>query len=154
MPDTFYTRLDFYRLLHAGSADLPRLAQTLRVSIRTLKRWKESYDPVRIAGGSLPDSDEGDPPASEGAPSAGAVSGEDGARTADQPEAEIAHFVRHSDRDEILRALRREALDGNVQAAKLLLAEYEGNQSASEEEVLTIEQAAELLREWSKPPVG
>jgi hypothetical protein len=150
MSDTFYARLNFYRLLHAGGADLPRLAQTLRVSVRTLKRWKESYDPDRIAAATLSDDVEGDPSAPGRVSCDGDNCAENAAQAEGEPPQATAVSGRMSDRDEILKALRREALDGNVQAAKLLLAEYEGSHTGGEDEALTVEQAVELLREWSK----
>jgi hypothetical protein len=51
------------------------------------------------------------------------------------------------EREDILAALRRAALEGNVPAAKLLLAEY-GEPPAAEGEVLTVEKAAALIQEW------
>lgn len=144
MPDTFYTRLDFYRLLNAGISDLLQLSKMLRVSTRTLKRWKEIYDPIRFAEGPPMEGVASDPSAH-----VGAVSADNAAQTAVSPQGEAAHSSGISDRDEILRALRREALDGNVQAAKLLLSEYDGSRSGGEDEVLTIEQAVDLLQEWS-----
>ncbi|MFH1861233.1 MAG: hypothetical protein ABH878_00335 [bacterium] len=47
--DLFYTRLDFNRMLKAGMTDLAAMALALGVSIRTLQRWKESYDPERFS---------------------------------------------------------------------------------------------------------
>lgn len=52
-------------------------------------------------------------------------------------------------REAILEAMRREALDGNVSAAKLLLTEYQ-EPPDSDEDILTVEKAIELLREWRR----
>ncbi len=52
------------------------------------------------------------------------------------------------DKGEILDAMRREALEGSVPAAKLLLSEYQEQPSEATEEILTVEKAVELLREW------
>jgi|GEM_PF-6467668 len=51
-----------------------------------------------------------------------------------------------ADRGEILAAMRRQALEGNVTAAKLLLSEYP--EAAPEAGALTVEQAIALLKKW------
>jgi transposase len=119
MQDTFYLRLDFYRRLEGGGADLVQIADELGVEVKTLHRWQNSYDPARGPFVS-PKSDPSRPPTRP-----------DGLR------------------EDILAALRRVALDGNVPAAKLLLTEYVDPAPAAEEEV-TVETVARLIREWHK----
>ena len=58
-------------------------------------------------------------------------------------------FGRRGSREEIISAVRQQALDGNIQAAKLLLSEYEQDEDNGEEEV-TVERAIELIREWNR----
>ena len=119
--DSFYERLDFYRLLEAGQTDVDRIAAALDMDIRRLKLWKRRYDsqrgPFGVQGG-----------------------GETAVRTT------------ATDRKEILEAMRRVALEGNVPAAKVLLTEYVAPPATEGQEVLTIEKAVELLREWFGEP--
>jgi hypothetical protein len=115
MQDTFYTRLDFYRILEAGQTDLDKIAATLAVDAKILRRWKRGYDPGRGPFGV--EAATSTPPRVEGG------------------------------REDILKAMRCTALEGSVPAAKLLLAEY-GDPPASKGEVLTVEKAVALIREW------
>jgi hypothetical protein len=149
MPDTFYPRLDFYRMLHAGMANLAEMALALGVSIRTLQRWKASYDPAKGPYGSLADISVRDrfafPQGSlEGFDGQGDLAARNGAG------------VRRGSRQEILWALRRIALEGNVQAAKVVLEELaeSGSGDSDGDEILTVEKAVELLREWDKEKNG
>lgn len=143
MPDTFYPRLDFYRMLHAGMTNLAEMALALGVSTRTLQRWKAGYDPRKGPYGSLEDVSVRD-----------RLGFPNGAPEAFGGQENLAAInvlgIRRGTREEILWSLRRAALDGNVQAARLVLDEY--SQSASgdlaAEDVLTVEKAVELLREW------
>ena len=143
MQDTFYPRLDFYRMLHAGMTSLPEMALALGVSVRTLQRWKQHYDPKRGPYGSLQDISVRDrlgfphqPPEESG--------GQTGLAAIN------VAAIRQGSREEILWSLRRAALDGNVPAARVVLEEYSRSGSASFEpgEVLDIEKAIELLRQW------
>ena len=119
MKDSFYDRLDFYRMLEAGHTDLDEIAVALTVDVKILRRWKRSYDTGRGPFGA---------------------------------EAAPASPLRPAgEREDILTAMRRAALEGNVPAAKLLLAEY-GEPPAPEGEVLTVEKAAALIREWYPKP--
>jgi predicted Zn-ribbon and HTH transcriptional regulator len=54
------------------------------------------------------------------------------------------------DRKEIRKILVRQAQTGNTQAAKMLL-DMQEEEKPEGEEILTIEKALELLREWSGP---
>jgi hypothetical protein len=121
MSDLFYERLDFYRMLEAGMKDLNEIAEALGVNRGTLWRWKKACDPGRGPFNNM----------------AGRQSG-NGFR----PE-------QRNSREEILAAIRHAALDGNVQAAKLLLAEYQDS-LPEDKEILTVERATELLRDWFK----
>lgn len=140
MPDNFYPRLDFYRMLHAGMTNLTEMALALRVSVRTLQRWKAGYDPRKGPYGSLEDVSVlerlGFP--QESPEESGGQTG-----LADMFGVGAKRGV-----DEIIWALRRIALEGNVPAAKLLLTEYQEH-LAGEGDVLTVDRAVELLREWS-----
>jgi len=143
MQDTFYPRLDFYRMLHAGMTNFPQMALALGVSIRTLQRWQAAYDPEKGPYGSLADisvRDRLDFPH-------GSLEGFDG-----QEGLAVINGagVRRGSRQEILWALRRIALEGNVQAAKLVLEEFaeSGSGGSQGDEILTVEKAVELLREW------
>jgi hypothetical protein len=119
MKDTFYDRLDFYRLLEAGQTDLDQIAAALSIDVKILRRWKRSCDPGRGPFGA------------DAAPS--------------------APIRQEGQREDILDALRRSALEGNVPAAKLLLAEY-GDPPAPEGEVSTVEKVVALIREWNTKP--
>jgi hypothetical protein len=139
MPDTFYNRLDFYRMLNAGLSNLAEIAVALGVSIRTLQRWKKSYDPEKGPYGSLEDIS-----VRERAPFPHDLwNGFDGQGSV----AVNNDFNRRGTRSEIISAVRQVALEGNIPAAKLLLQEYR-DLSESGEDVLTVEKAVELLREW------
>jgi hypothetical protein len=115
MKDTFYNRLDFYRLLEAGNSDLEKIALALAMDVKILRRWQRRYDPGRGTFGT------------QGTPT--------------------PPLCQEGKREDILAVLRRSALEGNVPAAKLLLAEY-SDPPVPEGEVLTVEKAAALIREW------
>ncbi len=142
MQDTFYPRLDFYRMLHGGMTNLAEMALTLGVSIRTLERWKTAYDPEKGPYGSLADisvREQLDFPQEsvEGFGGQGDLAAMNGAG------------VRRGSRQEILWALRRLALEGNVQAAKVVLEELAESPDESDgDEILTVEKAIELIRQW------
>jgi hypothetical protein len=143
MQDTFYPRLDFYRMLHGGMTNLAEMALTLGVSVRTLERWKTAYDPEKGPYGSLADisvRDRLDFPQ-------GSLEGLDGQ---EDLAAMNGAGVRRGSRQEILWALRRIALEGNVPAAKVVLEELAESDSGGSDgdEILTVEKAVELLREW------
>ncbi len=117
--DHFYHRLAFYRLLEAGRGDLAAMAQELLIPEVTLRRWQKTYDSGQ---------------------------GPFGGNKADK---NVCPSLRgNEDREEILWALRRTALEGNVPAAKLLLTEYE-TAPIPTDEILTVDRALELLREWN-----
>jgi len=124
--DSFYLRLTFYRLLEAGRSDLFKISEALGVMVATLRRWKKAFDPAQGPfGGDAKDRKQPEPPVKP-SPSPGDL----------------------GDRDEILEAMRRQALEGSVPAAKLLLTEIQEHPT-DEEEILTVEKAVELLREWA-----
>ena len=125
MQDTFYSRLDFYRMLHAGHSDLFKISEALGVMVATLRRWKKAFDPAQGPFGGEVKGRKRPEPHLEASPSQGDV----------------------GERDEILEAMRRQALEGSVPAAKLLLTEIQ-DRPADEDEILTVEKAIELLREW------
>ncbi len=132
MPDTFYKRLDFYRMLEAGRSDLAEIAAALGVSVRTLQRWKKAYDPGRSSFN----------------PAGGRASPPE--RGSDAPtRCGNIRPARKGFREEIIAAVRQVALEGNVPAAKLLLSEYR-YEPTDAEETLTVEKAVELLREWGE----
>jgi hypothetical protein len=116
MKDTFYDRLDFYRMLEEGRRDLEEISAALRIELKILQSWERKFDPKRGPFGT---------PGVEPAQSS----------------------LSMGQREDVLAAMRREALKGSVPAAKLLLTEYE-DQPAEEDEVLTVEKAVALLREW------
>jgi hypothetical protein len=116
MPDNFYARLDFYRMLNAGMTSLDEISRVLGVHRGTLWRWKQAYDPGRGPFGG-------------------------------QIEATAGQVSAGSNRDAILSAMRKEALDGSVPAAKLLLTEYQ-EQVMESDEVLTVEDAVRLIQEY------
>ena len=141
MKDTFYPRLDFYRMLNSGMTNLAQMAVVLQVSVRTLQRWKAGYDPEKGPYGSLGDVSVPELLASnlnllEGFDGQGFVAVNNDLN------------VRRGSREEIIHAVRLAALEGNVQAAKLLLSEYE-NQPMDQGDILTVERAVELMREWT-----
>jgi hypothetical protein len=115
MKDTFYDRLDFYRLIESGNSDLEKMAEALTVDIKILRRWERSYDPGR---------------------------GPFGAQTASSSPPRL-----DGKRGDILGAMHRTAMGGSVPAAKLMLEEYT-EPAAPQEEVLTVEKAIALIREW------
>ncbi|TKJ41050.1 hypothetical protein CEE37_05130 [candidate division LCP-89 bacterium B3_LCP] len=142
MPDTFYDRLDFYRMLNAGMNNFAKIAVALRVSVRTLERWKRSYDPEKGPYGSLGDISVDQMLESK----LELLDGIDGQGfVADNSEPEL----KKGPRAEILYALRQAALEGNVPAAKLLLSEY-SNLPPEDGEVLTVENAIELIKSWAE----
>ncbi len=126
-PDRFWQRLEFYRRLEAGETDLRAAAQELGVSAACVQRWRKQYDPSRAAF------------AVEACPSATPAGAPTGALPGEL-------------RGEILSAMRSVALEGNVQAAKLLLTEYQPGRAeeAPGDEGLTVERAIELLRRWDQ----
>lgn len=130
MEDNFYNRLDFYRMLHAGLTNLAEMSLALGVSIRTLQRWKKAFDPAKLGGQTFLSGTAGEL--------------KETGKNAYPPLTGNLH------REAILEAMRRVALDGNVQAAKLLLTEYaeSSGDDLSSADVLTVEKAVELLREW------
>jgi len=137
--DSFYLRLTFYRLLEAGRSDLLKMSEALGIMVGTLRRWKKAFDPAQgpyggNRGGQTLVSD----------PSA---TNERTDKNVCPPQNNLA------DRDEILEAMRRQALDGSVPAAKLLLTEIQ-ERPADVDEILTVERAIELLREWNKEKQG
>ncbi|MBU1882277.1 hypothetical protein KKA08_09580 [bacterium] len=141
MNDTFYNRLNFYRMLNAGITDLNKIAVTLDTSHRTLARWKRIYDPDKGPFGEMSDIfviDKDD------------IQHEWDDRFG-RHEGMADRFVigssRRGTRREVVQAIRQSALEGNVQAAKLLLTEYEMN-PPEEGEMLTVDRALDLLREW------
>ena len=140
MQDNFYARLDFYRMLGSGMTNLAEMALALGVSVRSLQRWKSGYDPGKGPYGSLEDISVlerlGFP--QEAPPITG---GQDD--LADR----FAAGSGRSRKDEVLWAVRRSALDGNVQAAKLLLTEYQEHPEEGDE-VLTVEDAVRLIQEY------
>jgi len=137
MQDTFYDRLDFYRMLNAGVTDLNKIAYALQVSVRSLQRWKKSYDPEKGPYGSIDDISVDD----RDEVKHNLSDGNDG-------QGEVAVRIGgYGTRREVVQALRMHALEGNVQAAKLLLTEYEMN-PPEEGEMMTVDRALELLREW------
>jgi len=146
MTDNFYDRLDFYRMLNAGMTNLAEIAVALQVSVRTLQRWRASYDADRgLFGGRAAGVDVHSTLRIVGLEAVEDVCADDiNEESASDPS------ERSDDRGEIISAMRRVALDGNVPAAKLLLAEYAESVSgeAKPGEVLTVEKAVELLREW------
>lgn len=127
MKDSFYSRLDFYRMLDAGMTNLAEMAEALQISVHTLQRWKKAYQPARSGGQTLL-SDNFEEPNQTG-------------RNACPPRSGGI------ERSQIIEAMRQVALEGNVPAAKLLLTEYQ-NQPPGNEEVLTVEGAIALLNEW------
>ncbi len=151
MQDNFYDRLDFYRMLNAGMNNLAEMAVALQVSVRTLQRWKQGYDPEKGPYGSLGDISVHENLESklnllDGFDGHGFVAvNDDGGWHASGPSLD---GTKHgSVRSEIIAAIRQVALEGNVPAAKLLLSEYH-NEPEDGDEVLTVERAVELLREW------
>ena len=125
MSDTFYTRLDFYRLLEAGFTDVQKATEALGIHRGTLWRWKKAYDPGRGPFGIAGDANRGN-----------------------STDKNVCPPVKQGSREEIITAMRQVALEGNVPAAKLLLSEYQ-NQPADEGDVLTVEGAVQLLEKWS-----
>jgi hypothetical protein len=167
--DLFYVRVAFYQWLEAGGRDLSAAAGELGVSVETLKKWKRGFDPdgvntsvrshlpiLRIESQDLTQQgcavDYGESTERrhasfrQGGPEAchpqetDRNPPEDG-RSVCPPQIDT--------RQDILEAMRRQALDGSVPAAKLLLTEYQ-SEPADKQEVLTVERAVELLREWGK----
>ncbi len=140
MQNTFYDRLDFYRMLNTGMNNLAEMAYALKVSTRTLQRWKQDYDPERGPFGSIGDISV-------------PVGGDPQHETSEEidGQAHLADIVgarrKKITREDIMDAVRQSALDGNIQAAKLLLSEYD---TSDGDEVLTVDRALQLLDEWSK----
>ncbi|MFH1734445.1 MAG: hypothetical protein ABIE92_07020 [bacterium] len=141
MNDTFYNRLNFYRMLNAGITDLNKIAVALDVSFRSLQRWKRMYNPDNGPFGSIDD--------------ISVVDGEEVKHEVDDrfgghtflADNIVVGNGRRGSRKEVVQAIRQSALEGNVQAAKLLLTEYEMN-PPEEGEMLTVDRALDLLREW------
>ena len=131
--DSFYLRLTFYRLLEAGRSDLFKMSEALEVMVGTLRRWKKAYDPAQGPFGPKRGGQE--------------CQLDQAATTPTRGKDATPSPAADRDRDEILEAMRRQALEGSVPAAKLLLTEIQ-ERPADGDEILTVEKAIELIRQW------
>ena len=143
--DSFYLRLTFYRLLEAGRSDLFKISEGLGVMVGTLRRWKKAFDPAQGPFGGEAKSRK--------RPESPVVATATGKNVLKPPSVACPSPTETNDRDEILEAMRRQALEGSVPAAKLLLTEIQ-ERPADAEEILTVEKAIELLREWDAEKSG
>ncbi len=144
MQDTFYNRLDFYRMLEAGVVNLNEVASMYKTTLRTVQRWKKQFDPSRGPYGLIEDVQLPD-----NTINLQFMSPENGRHDIMSPEV-VASALEQPDsgtRAEIVAAVRQAALNGNMQAAKLLLTEYEPKEKDGEE-ILTVDRALQLLDEW------
>ncbi|MCX6640263.1 MAG: hypothetical protein NTW14_07235 [bacterium] len=155
--DLFYVRLAFYGWLAEGGKDLAEAASRLGVGVGTLKRWERGFDPdgVGISVRShLPIRQIESQDLTQRHDLTAVDCGESTAQPYRNSSKETDKNVcptqimeRDDSRQDILVAMRQAALEGSVPAAKLLLTEYQ-QQPAQSEEVLTVERAIELIREW------
>ncbi len=148
MQDTFYNRLDFYRMLEAGVTSLSEVAIMYKTTLRTIQRWKKQYDNSRGPFGSIEDVKIPDGAINLHFVSPPNERHEVVSQKDVPPTFELAEQTCRGDRSEIISAVRQAALDGNIQAAKLLLSEYQSDDHDGDE-ILTVEKAIELLREWN-----